>query len=68
MHRYVPLIVNEEGYKIAEIKIKNYPRLYGKGKYGSERLLKGFLDLITIKYLMTFIKKPLYLFGTFGLV
>ena len=68
MHRYIPLLIHQKGYKIGEIRVKNHPRLYGKRKYGSERLLKGFLDLIAVKYLMTFMKKPLYLFGTSGLI
>lgn len=68
MHRYVPLLVNQEGYKIGEIIVKNHPRKYGKGKYGAGRLLKGFLDLITAKYLVSFMRKPLYLFGTIGLL
>ncbi len=67
MHRYIPAILYWKGYKIAEVKISNYPRKYGKTKYGSKRLIKGFLDLITMKYLMSYRTRPLHLFGSIGI-
>lgn len=66
LHRYTPALANWKGFRIGEIKVKHHARKYGKSKYGSSRLLKGFLDLLTIKFLMIFIKKPLHLFGTIG--
>ncbi len=67
MHRYIPLLINLKGFKMAEIKVKNFPRKHGKTKYRSSRILKGFFDLITINYLIKFKKKPLHLFGSIGL-
>lgn len=68
MHRYIPALVHWNGYKIGEIKVLNYPRKFGKTKYSSSRILKGFLDLITVKYLMSYKNRPLHLFGTIGLL
>jgi len=66
LHRYIPALAYWSGFKVGEIKIKHYPRIYGKSKYGAGRLFKGFLDLITIKFLMTYGKRPLHLFGFIG--
>lgn len=66
MHRYVPVIAKQYSSKITEIKVKNNPRRFGKTKYGSTRLLKGFMDLLSIAFLTTFTKSPLYLFGAIG--
>lgn len=66
-HRYLPIFATMEGYKVSEAKVKYYPRKYGKSKYGLKRLLIGSIDLIVIKFLFTFKKKPMLLFGTAGL-
>jgi len=68
LHRFIPVLAKWKGYKSGEIKIKHYPRAYGRSKYGFSRLLYGFLDLITIKFLTTYLKKPAHLFGVVGLV
>jgi len=68
LHRYIPALLHWKGYKIIELPIKHNPRRFGKSKYGMERLLKGFLDLITVKYLTSYINRPLHLFGTIGIV
>ncbi len=68
MHRYIPALAHWKGYRIAEIPVLNYPRKSGKSKYNTKRLLKGFLDLVTVKYLSSYYSKPLHLFGTIGLV
>lgn len=66
LHRYIPVIAFWKGYRVGEIKVKHHARRHGKSKYGSRRLLKGFLDLITIKFLSGFSARPLHFFGTFG--
>ncbi len=66
LHRYTPVLANWKGFRIGEIKVKHHARKHGKLKYGSSRLVKGFLDLLTVKFLMSFTKKPLHLFGTLG--
>ena len=66
LHRYIPALAHWKGYTIGEIKVEHRARVHGKSKYGIERILKGFLDLITIKFLMTFSERPLHLFGGIG--
>jgi glycosyltransferase involved in cell wall biosynthesis len=66
MHRYIPVLVHGKGYRIAEVRVANYPRRFGKTKYGTKRILKGMLDLITVKYLTSYKSRPLHAFGTLG--
>ncbi len=68
LHRYVPVLAYWKGYKIGEIKVHHHPRVHGRSKYGVERLIKGFLDLITVKYLMSYTDRPLHFFGPIGLL
>ncbi|MDD4877721.1 MAG: glycosyltransferase family 2 protein [Candidatus Nanoarchaeia archaeon] len=68
MHRYIPAIAFWKGYRIAELPVKHNPRLHGKSKYGGKRLLTGFIDLMTVKYLTSYQVKPLQLFGKVGLL
>lgn len=67
MHRYVPAIAQWHGFKVAEIKVKHHPRTSGKSKYGFSRIFKGFLDLITVKFLMGYSNRPLHVFGIPGI-
>ena len=67
MHRYIPALAHWKGYKIAEIKVLNYPRKFGKTKYGTKRILKGLLDLVTVKFLSSYQNRPLHLFGFIGI-
>ena len=68
LHRYIPAIAFWKGYRIAELPVKHNERLYGKSKYGSKRILTGFIDLMTVKYLISYTTKPLQLFGKVGLL
>jgi len=63
LHRYIPALVNYKGYKIGEVKVEHHARKFGKSKYGFERLLKGFFDLITVKFIITYMDRPLHFFG-----
>lgn len=67
LHRYIPALVRWRGYKIDEIKIKHFSRRYGRSKYGFNRILKGFLDLITVKFIMSYLGRPIHFFGQVGL-
>ena len=67
LHRYIPALAYWHGFSVGEIPVQHHERKYGKSKYGVERLLKGFLDLLTVKFLMTYSKKPLHFFGLGGL-
>lgn len=67
MHRYIPVLVKSAGFKrIAEKPVRHQARKYGKTKFGAERFLRGFLDLITIWFLSRFGKRPMHLFGAWG--
>lgn len=66
MHRFIPVYADETGAKISEVVVRHHPRKHGKANYGLERTLKVVLDLITVKFLMKFSKKPIYLFGGVG--
>ncbi|MBS3098114.1 glycosyltransferase family 2 protein [Candidatus Woesearchaeota archaeon] len=68
MHRFIPGLLKWKGFKIGEIKVKHHPRRYGQSKYGVARLLKGFLDLLIIKFWMQYSARPIHLFGGFGIL
>jgi len=67
MHRFIPVYADDAGAKISEVVVHHHPRKYGKANYGLERTIKVILDLITVKFLMKFSKKPIYLFGGVGI-
>lgn len=68
LFRYIPSLAHWKGYKVTEMKVTHHPRKFGQAKFsGSGRLIRGFLDLITIKFLVSFEKSPAYFFGKFGL-
>ncbi|MCY4561802.1 MAG: glycosyltransferase family 2 protein [Flavobacteriaceae bacterium] len=69
MHRYIPVLASKKGYdKIGEKQVRHQARKYGKSKYGSDRFIKGFLDLLTIWFLNRFGKRPMHFFGVLGLL
>lgn len=69
MHRYIPVMAKKEGFNaIGEKIVEHRARKYGKSKFGFERFINGFLDLLTITFISRFGKKPMHFFGTFGLI
>jgi glycosyltransferase involved in cell wall biosynthesis len=67
MHRYIPLLAKEAGFrKIGEKIVQHSPRKYGITKYGFDRFMKGYLDMLTISFITRFGKSPMHLFGTLG--
>jgi glycosyltransferase involved in cell wall biosynthesis len=68
MHRFIPAYAGSVGAKILEVPVQHHPRRYGKAKYGLERTLKVMLDLVTVKFLISYSQKPIYLFGGVGLL
>jgi len=68
LHRYIPVIAGNNGYKIAEIPIHHRKRKFGKSKYGPVRFLNGFLDLLTVLVLTKYFKRPAHFFGGFGVI
>ena len=68
LHRYIPVIIGNQGYKIAEIPVHHRKRKFGKSKYGPVRFLNGFLDLLTVMVLTKYFKRPAHFFGSFGVL
>jgi dolichol-phosphate mannosyltransferase len=68
LHRFIPVLAAARGYKVGEIAIRHRPRRFGKSKYGMRRFVKGFLDLLTVKFLTGFGQRPQHLLGSLGLV
>lgn len=69
MHRYIPYLVKSSGFsRIDEKIVTHYPRKYGHSKFGWERFIYGFLDLLTVSFLVRFGKRPMHLFGSLGLL
>ena len=68
MHRFIPVYARMVGAKITEVPVRHHARQYGKTKYGLGRTLKVILDLFTVKFLLDYAAKPIYLFGGAGLV
>ncbi len=68
MHRFIPVFANSVGARITEVQVNHHPRKFGKAKYGLERTVKVILDLFTVKFLVSYSSKPIYLFGGAGLV
>ena len=67
LHRFIPVLAAARGYRIGEIEIQHRPRRFGRSKYGVRRFIKGFLDLLTVKFLTGFGQRPQHLLGTIGL-
>src|SRR5262249_13543538 len=68
LHRFIPVLAAARGFKVGEIEINHRPRRFGHSKYGVRRFVKGFLDLLTVKFLTGFGQRPQHLLGTLGLV
>ncbi|MCJ7434915.1 MAG: glycosyltransferase family 2 protein [Anaerolineales bacterium] len=67
MHRFIPVFAHSVGAKITEVPVHHHAREFGKAKYGLERTIKVVLDLVTVKFLLTYSNKPIYLFGGTGI-
>jgi len=67
MHRFIPAYAGAVGAKIIEVPVQHYPRRLGRTKYGLERTIKVLLDLFTVKFLISYANKPIYLFGGAGM-
>lgn len=68
MHRFLPALASWVGASISEVKVSHHSRKYGKSKYGFSRINRGFLDLLTVKFLLSFATRPIQIFGKFGLI
>jgi glycosyltransferase involved in cell wall biosynthesis len=68
LHRFIPVLAGSRGFKIGELVINHRQRKFGHSKYGVRRFAKGFLDLLTVKFLTGFGHRPQHLLGNFGLI
>lgn len=68
MHRFIPIYASWAGARVAEIPVEHHPRTMGKSKYGLSRTVKVIFDLMTIKFMASYQTKPIYVFGTFGVL
>jgi len=67
MHRYIPAVASWMGVKVAEVPVHHHSRKFGKSKYGISRTIRVILDIITIKYLLSYSQRPIQIFGLVGL-
>ncbi len=67
LHRFIPVLAAARGFRVGEVVVAHRPRVYGYSKYGTGRMLKGFLDLLTVTFLTGFRHRPLHLLGAVGM-
>lgn len=68
LHRFIPVLAAARGFRVGEIEIQHRPRRFGRSKYGVRRFVKGFLDLLTVKFLTGFGQRPQHMLGSIGLI
>ncbi len=68
LHRFIPALAHWNGFKIGEIPVQHRPRKYGKTKFGIGRFWRGFLDLLTVLFTTRYLRRPLHLFGFWGII
>jgi glycosyltransferase involved in cell wall biosynthesis len=68
MHRFLPALAYAAGGRVTEIPVQHHPRRYGQAKYGLSRTLKVFLDIIAVRFLMSYSTRPIHIFGLLGLL
>jgi glycosyltransferase involved in cell wall biosynthesis len=67
LHRFLPVLAHHRGFRIAELPVNHRPRAHGRSRYGLERYLRGFFDLLTVAFIGRYRHRPLHLFGGLGL-
>jgi len=68
LHRFIPVLLAAQGYRVGEVPVNHRPRRHGRSKYGVRRFYRGFLDLMTVKFLTSYSRRPQHLLGSIGLV
>jgi hypothetical protein len=68
LHRYLPVVAHWKGFRVAELPVTHHERKEGRSRYGLERYLRGFLDLLTTVFLSRYARRPMHVFGSIGLV
>ena len=67
LHRFIPVLAHYRGFRVAELPVNHRPREHGRSRYGMERYVRGFLDLLTVTFMGRYRHRPLHLFGGLGL-
>jgi glycosyltransferase involved in cell wall biosynthesis len=68
MHRFIPALAHAAGARVTEVPVSHHPRRFGKAKYGLSRTLKVFLDILAVRFLMSYSTRPIHIFGLLGLL
>ncbi len=68
LHRFIPVLAHWAGFRVTEKVVQHHPRKFGKTKYGVSRFFNGFLDLLTVLFTTRYLRRPLHLFGVWGIV
>jgi glycosyltransferase involved in cell wall biosynthesis len=68
LHRYTPVLAHWAGFRVTELPVRHHAREFGRSKFGAERFLRGFFDLLTVLFLRRYLTRPLHLFGMVGTV
>ncbi len=68
LHRFTPVLAHAEGFRVGELPVRHHPRRWGTSKYGWSRLIKGFLDLLTVTFLTEYRQRPMHVLGVPGVV
>src|SRR5690242_21881607 len=68
LHRFIPVLAHYRGHRVAELPVNHRPREHGRSRYGVERYVRGFLDLLTVSFIGRYRHRPLHLFGGLGLI
>lgn len=68
LFRFIPVLAAADGFRVGEIPVTHHPRAFGRSRYGFERILRGFFDLMTVIFLTRYARKPMHLFGFLGLI
>ncbi len=67
LHRFIPALAHAAGARVTEIPVRHHPRRYGKAKYGLSRTVKVLLDILAVRFLMSYSTRPIHIFGLLGL-
>ena len=67
LHRFIPALAHAAGARVTEIPVRHHPRRFGKAKYGLSRTVKVFLDILAVRFLMSYSTRPIHIFGMLGL-
>ncbi len=68
LHRFIPALAHAAGARVTEIPVRHHPRRFGKAKYGLSRTVKVLLDILAVRFLMSFSTRPIHIFGMLGLL